>query len=84
MIMTAMGALIFVSVIEGTSPVTVARTLVDKEGVEEVMLISGEWDLVVRFAYDRMDELSDFVVSQLRKINGVGKTDTTIILDKLK
>ncbi|MCL4400389.1 MAG: Lrp/AsnC ligand binding domain-containing protein [Candidatus Parvarchaeota archaeon] len=82
--MTAMGALIFVSVIEGTSPVTVARTLVDKEGVEEVMLISGEWDLVVRFAYDRMDELSDFVVSQLRKINGVGKTDTTIILDKLK
>lgn len=82
--MASMGALIFVSVLEGVSPVTVARALTDKPGVEEVMLISGEWDLVVRFKYEKMDELSDFVVSQLRKVNGVGKTDTTIVLDKLK
>lgn len=82
--MATMGALIFVSVLEGVSPVTVARSLTDKPGVEEVMLISGEWDLVIKFKYEKMDELSDFVVSQLRKVSGVGKTDTTIILDRLK
>jgi DNA-binding Lrp family transcriptional regulator len=82
--MNTMAALIFVSVLEGASPVTVARALSDKTGVEEVMLISGEWDLVIKFRYTKMEELSDFVVSELRKIDGVGRTDTTIILEQLK
>ncbi len=82
--MTQMGALIFVSVLEGVSPVEVARAVMDKPGVSEVLLISGEWDMVVKFEYDKMDSLSDFVVSQLRKVNGVGKTDTTIILEEVK
>ncbi len=82
--MAQMGALIFVSVLEGVSPLEIARTIASKSGVEEVLLISGEWDMVVKFEYDKMDSLSDFVVSQLRKVNGVGKTDTTIILDEVK
>ncbi|MCL5009942.1 MAG: Lrp/AsnC ligand binding domain-containing protein [Candidatus Parvarchaeota archaeon] len=82
--MGELGALIFVSVIEGTSPVTVGKEIIDKPGVEEVMLISGQWDLMIRLSYDKMQELSDFVVSKLRSINGVGKTDTTIILEQLK
>ncbi len=82
--MAQMGALIFVSVLEGVSPLEVARAVMDKPGVSEVLLISGEWDMAVKFQYDKMDSLSDFVVSQLRKVNGVGKTDTTIILEQVK
>ncbi len=82
--MGELGALIFVSVVEGASPVTVGKDIMDKQGVKEVMLISGEWDLMIKFSYDKMQELSDVVVSQLRAIKGVGKTDTTIILEQLK
>lgn len=82
--MEMLGALIFISVAEGASPVTLGKEVMNKPGVEEVMLISGEWDLMVKFKYSKMQELSDFVVSQLRTIKGIGKTDTTIILDQLK
>jgi DNA-binding Lrp family transcriptional regulator len=82
--MTTMDALVFVNILEGASPIEVARGIKELSGVEEVMLISGQWDLVVKFGYEKMDELSDFVVSQLRKVSGVGKTDTNIILDQLK
>ncbi len=82
--MEKLGALVFVQITEGASPLEVARALKDRPGVEEVMLISGQWDLLIRFSYTNMDALSNFVVSHLRKINGVSKTDTTIILDKVK
>lgn len=82
--MNTMGALIFVNVLEGSSSVGIAKELADKPGVEEVLLISGQWDLMVKFSYSTMDQLSEFVVSQLRKTKGVGKTDTTIILDQIK
>lgn len=82
--MGELGALVFVNVVEGTSPVTIGKEIADKPGVEEVMLISGQWDIMVKFSYDKMQELSDFIVSNLRAIKGVGKTDTTIILEQLK
>jgi AsnC family. len=48
------------------------------------MLISGQWDLLIRLKYSNIEELSNFVVSQLRKEKGVGRTDTTIVLNKVK
>ena len=54
------------------------------EKVTEVMLISGQWDLLIRLKYSNIEELSNFVVSQLRKEKGVGRTDTTIVLNKVK
>ena len=82
--MATMGALVFVNILEGASPIEVARGIKELNGVKEVMLVSGQWDLVVKFDYEKMGELSDFVVSKLRKVDGVGKTDTNIILDQLE
>ncbi len=79
-----MEALIFAEIEEGKSVIEIAKRVAEIKGVEEVILISGQWDLMIRFGYENMDELSNFVVSELRREKGVGKTDTTIVLNKVK
>lgn len=79
-----MEALIFVEVSQGASAIEIAKAISSSENVMEVMLISGQWDLLVRLKYSSIEELSNFVVSQLRKEKGVGRTDTTIVLNKVK
>ena len=79
-----MEALIFVEVSQGASAIEIAKAVSNDEKVTEVMLISGQWDLLVRLKYSNIEELSNFVVSQLRKEKGVGRTDTTIVLNKVK
>ena len=79
-----MEALIFVEVSQGESAIEIAKAVSSNENVTEVMLISGQWDLLVRLKYSNIEELSNFVVSQLRKEKGVGRTDTTIVLNKVK
>jgi DNA-binding Lrp family transcriptional regulator len=82
--MEKLGALIFIQINEGSSPIEVAEALTKKAGVDEVLLISGDWDLVIRLSFEEMEDLSKFVVSELRSIKGVGQTDTKVILDKVK
>ncbi len=79
-----MEALIFVEVSQGSSAIEIAKAVSSDEKVTEVMLISGQWDLLIRLKYSNIEELSNFVVSQLRKEKGVGRTDTTIVLNKVK
>ena len=67
-----MEALIFVEVSQGESAIEIAKAVSSNENVTEVMLISGQWDLLVRLKYSNIEELSNFVVSQLRKEKGVG------------
>jgi DNA-binding Lrp family transcriptional regulator len=82
--MEQMEALIFVEVSQGSSAIEIAKEISGDDKVTEVMLISGQWDLLVRLKYNNIEELSNFVVSQLRKEKGVGRTDTTIVLNKVK
>ncbi len=79
-----MEALIFVEVSQGASAIEIAKAISSDEKVTEVMLISGQWDLLVRLKYSNIEELSNFVVSQLRKEKGIGRTDTTIVLNRVK
>ncbi|MCL4398461.1 MAG: Lrp/AsnC ligand binding domain-containing protein [Candidatus Parvarchaeota archaeon] len=82
--MEQMEALIFVEVSQGASAIEIAKAISSDEKVTEVMLISGQWDLLVRLKYSNIEELSNFVVSQLRKEKGIGRTDTTIVLNRVK
>lgn len=66
------------------SPIDVAEEIAKKDGVDEVLLISGEWHILVRYAYEKMSDLSKFVVDELESIGDVGETDTIIVLDKIK
>ncbi|NCN38837.1 MAG: AsnC family transcriptional regulator [Candidatus Aenigmarchaeota archaeon CG_4_10_14_0_8_um_filter_37_24] len=52
--------------------------------VEEVAIITGETDILVKFYVADTDELNDFVTKKLRSIKGIDKTRTSIIMKQMK
>lgn len=48
--------------------------------VEDVSIVTGEIDLIVKVALGDVDELNDFVISKLRDIDGIEKTVTSVVL----
>jgi Lrp/AsnC family leucine-responsive transcriptional regulator len=50
------------------------------DDVENVRSITGDFDVVMRLSVASTEELNNFIVNRLRKIDGVTKTVTTIIL----
>ncbi|MGC8516551.1 MAG: Lrp/AsnC ligand binding domain-containing protein [Candidatus Acidifodinimicrobium sp.] len=81
-----LGAFIYIKTREDVpvSVLEIAQDIAKIKDVSEVMLTSGEWPIVVKINYENMTDLSNFVVSELGKIRGVGKTDTVVILDQIK
>ena len=54
----------------------VAERIAELEGVYEVHLISGEWDMLLKVRSSSMEKIGELVIDQLREIKGVGKTVT--------
>ncbi len=79
-----MNALIFIQIKEGASPIDVAEQISKFDIVKEVLLISGQWDLMIKISYDKMDEMSEFIVNKLRGVEGVSKTESDIVLQQIK
>ncbi|MCF2136629.1 MAG: Lrp/AsnC family transcriptional regulator [Candidatus Thorarchaeota archaeon] len=48
--------------------------------VEEVSILTGEVDLLVRVALKDVDALNEFVIFKLRNIDGIEKTTTSVVL----
>jgi DNA-binding Lrp family transcriptional regulator len=57
-----------------------AKEIKGMEGVEEVSVLTGGADLIVKVRAKDLDELNDFVVRKLRNAAGVDKTQTMIVL----
>jgi Lrp/AsnC family leucine-responsive transcriptional regulator len=53
-----------------------ARKISDLEGVREVHLISGEYDILLKVRAKSMEDIGSLVIDRLRKIEGVGRTIT--------
>jgi Lrp/AsnC family transcriptional regulator for asnA, asnC and gidA len=51
--------------------------------VEEVSIVTGDIDLIVKVALKDVDELNDFVIFKLRNIEGVEKTKTSVVLSQV-
>ncbi|MBD3405984.1 MAG: winged helix-turn-helix transcriptional regulator [Candidatus Lokiarchaeota archaeon] len=51
--------------------------------VEEVSIVTGETDLIVRVALKDVEALNEFVISKLRDIDGIEKTKTSVVLSLL-
>jgi len=58
----------------------VAREI-KKIGAEEVDIVTGGTDLIVKVRVKDVEELNEFVINQLRNIDGVDKTQTLIVLN---
>lgn len=52
--------------------------------VQEVHIITGEWDILVKVRVGSVSELGDFVVNKLRNVEGVEKTYTSVVLESVK
>lgn len=48
---------------------------------EEVHIIYGEYDLVAKITVTRCEDLEDFIINKLRKIEEIHKTHTWIAMD---
>lgn len=60
----------------GTSQREVAKRIARLEGVEEVYVITGEWDIVAKVRGASIEEIGDVVLERMRTTPGVARTLT--------
>ena len=48
------------------------------EGVNEVYMVFGGWDVILSAEADTVDKLSNLIVSQVRGVAGVSATETLV------
>ena len=46
--------------------------------MEEVSVITGEWDFIIRITAKDMDQIGETIIQDLRKESGIQKTITCI------
>jgi Lrp/AsnC family transcriptional regulator for asnA, asnC and gidA len=61
----------------------VAKEIKGLAGVELVELLTGGTDILVKVRVKDVDELNDFIIKKLRKVEGVDKTQTMVVLSKI-
>jgi Lrp/AsnC family transcriptional regulator, leucine-responsive regulatory protein len=52
--------------------------------VQEVHIIAGDWDLLVKLRAESVDAVGKFVVDKLRSIKGLDKTLTSMVFETVK
>lgn len=52
-------------------------------GADEVMIVTGGSDILVRYRAESIQDLNSFVVERLRTVQGVDKTQTMIVLNTI-
>lgn len=62
----------------------VAQKIAKFPEVQEVQIITGEWDLMIKIRCKNVEEVGRFVVDRLRPIKGVERTSTCMVLDTAK
>jgi DNA-binding Lrp family transcriptional regulator len=64
---------------DGVAQEDVAEALSEMEGVYEVHMISGDWDLLAKVRGESVEAIGDLVIQRLRRLGGVGKTLTCTV-----
>ncbi len=62
----------------GLSQREVADRIATLEGVYEVHIVAGEWDLLIKVRAPNAEEVGKIVVDRLREIKGIGQTVTMV------
>ena len=60
-----------------------AKKIKQHESVEEVAMVTGGTDILIKVRAKDIDELNNFVTIQLRNIDGIEKTQTMVILNEI-
>jgi Lrp/AsnC family leucine-responsive transcriptional regulator len=67
-----------------TSHRRIAKEVAKHPEVQEVHIITGDWDMLIKLKGKDVDELSNFVMNDLRTMDGVEKTLTCIVFETSK
>jgi len=65
------------------SQIDVAKGVKAMSEVEDVSIVTGEIDLIVKVAVKDVDMLNDFIVNKLRNVEGIEKTVTCVVLSEV-
>ena len=63
---------------------TVAEEIGKFTEVQEVHIITGDWDLLIKLRTENVDAVGKFVVDKLRLIKGLEKTLTCMVFETVK
>jgi len=69
------------------NPITqrdVAEEIARFPEVQEVHIITGDWDLLVKLRAENVEAIGKFVVDKLRRIKGLDKTLTCMVFETVK
>jgi DNA-binding Lrp family transcriptional regulator len=66
------------------SQVDIAKRIARHPEVEEVYIITGDYDLLLKVKTDSIRELGKFIVETIREIKGVDKTYTCLVFGTVK
>lgn len=61
-----------------------AKKISEFKEVEEVYIIAGEWDLLLKVRESAVEDIGNFVLDRLREMKGIGKTETITVFSTVK
>ena len=76
----ALSAFILIEV-AGDHTKSAYKTVQRISGVKAAYTVSGNYDLIVQVEAENMEQLSDLLLSKIRAVDGVIKTNTCIVLN---
>ena len=76
----ALSAFILIEV-AGDHSKSAYKTIQRIAGVKAAYPVSGNYDLIVHVEADNMEVLSDLLMTKIRAVDGVTKTNTCIVLN---
>jgi len=59
----------------------VAEAIRGIKGVDEVDVVTGPYDVIVKASADTMDELGHMVLGQVQKVTGINRTITSPVVN---
>lgn len=65
---------------ENMNQIDIAKSLKKLPPVEEASVVAGDTDVILRVSVRDVDELNDFLMNRLRKIEAIINTRTTVVL----
>jgi len=69
---------------EGVSPRQMAEEIGKIPGVQDVYIVAGEWDAIVKICTPHMNHIADELTERICKIPGIGKSLTYLCFDEVK
>ena len=60
----------------------IAKEILKVEGITQVYTITGLTDILVKVRVNSIKDLNDFLIKKLRKMEGIERTQTSIVLNE--